>query len=594
MSRCGVRLSLLRCKVAFHRRIGAHVRLSYICVETMTVAQQTGAPPAVARYLLYGEIASGGMATVHFGRLQGAAGFVRSVAIKRLHPQYAKDPDFVAMFLDEARLAARIAHPNVVPTLDVVSQGDELLLVMEYVRGSALSRLLRTLAQKGERMPLRIAASIAAGVLRGLHAAHEAKSEIGEPLDIVHRDVSPQNVLVGTDGIARVLDFGVAKAAGRVQTTREGQLKGKLAYMAPEQITTGSVTRKTDVYAASVVLWEMLTGRRLFRADNEGKLLSLVLDSEVAPPSELIEGLPEGFDRVVLRGLDRDPAKRYATARDMAIDLEVVVGTAPSSEVGEWVEIVAADELHERANRIEEIERSVRTATSSSVSNAWTGPGASLSGVGRRSDETATVQHGGRAQTGTREASAPASPASQVSQVSHLSMAHTDPPPRSRRRSVGIAAAVAIALFAVGATVLALRASHSSSTAPATASGPAAPLPRAPTAVSVEATPEPVLPAVSTTTAAPTLLSAPAANPPQASVAIALEGSAPASPRPPPKAPPTVASLAAVNPSAPATTVPPVYSPPPPLRRPAAPADCSPPYTTDSKGHIHFKPACVN
>src|SRR4030088_3091893 len=176
------------------------------------------------------------MATVHFGRLQGAAGFARSVAIKSLHPQYAKDPDFVAMFLDEARLAARIAHPNVVPTLDVVSQGDDLLLVMEYVRGSALSRLVRPLTQKGERMPQRIAGSIVSGVLRGLHAAHEAKSEIGEPLDIVHRDVSPQNVLVGTDGIARVLDFGVAKAAGRCYTTRDGNIKGKVPYMAPEQL----------------------------------------------------------------------------------------------------------------------------------------------------------------------------------------------------------------------------------------------------------------------------------------------------------------------------------------------------------------------
>src|ERR1700693_1635729 len=145
------------------------------------------------------------MATVHFGRLLGPVGFSRTVAIKRLHPQFAKDPEFVAMFLDEARLAARIAHPNVVPTLDVVAQGDELLLVMEYVRGSALSRLLRTLTQRGGGMPPRIVASILAGVLRGLHAAHEAKNEIGEALEIVHRDVSPQNVLVGTDGIPRVL-----------------------------------------------------------------------------------------------------------------------------------------------------------------------------------------------------------------------------------------------------------------------------------------------------------------------------------------------------------------------------------------------------
>ena len=482
---------MLGCNVGFHSWIGATFSLGYICIDTMTVAPQTGWPPTVGRYLLYGEIASGGMATVHFGRLQGAAGFARSVAIKRLHPQYAKDPDFVGMFLDEARLAARIAHPNVVPTLDIVSQGDELLLVMEYVRGSSLSRLLRTLTQKGERMPTRIASSIIAGALRGLHAAHEAKSEAGERLEIVHRDVSPQNVLVGTDGIARVLDFGVAKAAGRVQTTREGQLKGKLAYMAPEQITTGSVTRKTDVYAAGVVLWEMLTGRRLFRADNEAKLLALVLDSEVVPPSTLVEGLPSGFDQVVMKGLDRDPAKRYATAREMAIDVEAVVGIEPPTEVGEWVEIVAADELRERANRIEEIERSVIGSSPSGVSHAWSDP-APAPAASKRPDEPSTVQHGGRAAalppvprppklppslTGSLPVKSPTPPSlrpeTPVSQVSNLAVAHTDAPRGSRKKPAGIIVAAALAAGAVGATLMALRPLHSN--AAASISPPAAP-----------------------------------------------------------------------------------------------------------------------
>src|ERR1019366_2190828 len=217
------------------------------------------APRTIGRYIVYGEIASGGMATVHFGRLTGVAGFARSVAIKRLHPQYARDPDFVKMFLDEARLAARITHPNVVATLDVVSEGEDLLLVMDYVRGVSLSQLSRIMRARGERIPPLIVSGVIAGVLHGLHAAHEAKSETGQRLDIVHRDVSPQNCLVGTDGVARVLDFGVAKAAGRLQTTRDGQLKGKLSYMAPEQIHGATVTRRTDIYAASVVLWETLT-----------------------------------------------------------------------------------------------------------------------------------------------------------------------------------------------------------------------------------------------------------------------------------------------------------------------------------------------
>ena len=217
-------------------------------------------PRMLGRYALYEKIAAGGMATVHIGRLLGPVAFARTVAIKRMHPHFAADPAFVAMFLDEARLAARIRHPNVVPTLDVVAMENELFLVMEYVLGESLARLMQAAATRGERIPPSMVATIMAGVLHGLHAAHEATSDRGEPLGIVHRDVSPQNILVGTDGVARVLDFGVAKAAGRIQTTREGQLKGKLAYMAPERDPRQGVAPAADVYAASVVLWEALTG----------------------------------------------------------------------------------------------------------------------------------------------------------------------------------------------------------------------------------------------------------------------------------------------------------------------------------------------
>jgi serine/threonine protein kinase len=550
------------------------------------------------------------MATVHFGRLQGAAGFARSVAIKRLHPQYAKDPDFVGMFLDEARLAARIAHPNVVPTLDVVAQGDELLLVMEYVRGSSLSRLLRTLTQKGERMPPHIAAAIAAGVLRGLHAAHEAKSETGEKLEIVHRDVSPQNILVGTDGIARVLDFGVAKAAGRVQTTREGQLKGKLAYMAPEQITTGAVTRKTDVYAAAVVLWEMLTGRRLFRADNEAKLLALVLDSEVFPPTALVDNLPEGFDPVVLRGLDRDPAKRYATAREMAIDVEAVVGIAPSTEVGEWVELVAADELRERANRIEEIERSVQGSSPGIVSHAWP-INPALVGA-RRVDEPSTVQHG-RAATAlpplpvprpppihSSRPPAPTSlrPVSNVSQVSNLSTPSPEPPPRSRKGSAAIIA-LAFVACAVGGTFVGI---HMSSRAgdgkPAGASAattvatnaPPVVVPPTPATAEVKG-PEP---AVTAAPSAPVVsgVASVTGKPAYPFVGAAPVGARPGFPQQPMQ--PQLYPRSGLPVAHPPGYVPPAMGAPAAPRPTAVASDCNPPYTTDEKGHIHFKPACVN
>ena len=197
----------------------------------------------LGRYLLYGEIASGGMATVHFGRLMGVVGFSRTVAIKRLHPHYARDPEVVTMFLDEARLAARIRHPNVLPTIDVVAADGEVFLVMEYVQGVPLSHLVQAATEQGRRVPPRIVSSILVDALNGLHAAHEATNERGEPLRLVHRDVSPQNIMVGADGVARVLDFGVAKAMGRLQTTRDGQVKGKLAYMAPEHLAGREVSR---------------------------------------------------------------------------------------------------------------------------------------------------------------------------------------------------------------------------------------------------------------------------------------------------------------------------------------------------------------
>jgi serine/threonine-protein kinase len=287
----------------------------------MAVASDQERARIIGRYILFGEIAAGGMATVHFGRLNGPVGFSRTVAIKRLHPQFAKDPEFVTMFLDEARLAGRIRHPNVVPTLDVVATEGEMFLVMDYVQGESLSRLSRALRAKNTQIPPDIVVTVLAGALHGLHAAHEAKDEQGQPLEIVHRDVSPQNILIGTDGVARVLDFGVAKAAGRLQTTREGQIKGKISYMAPEQLHGGRVTRQTDIYAAAVVLWETLTGQRLYEGDNEAMVLVKALEGKVTPPSKIVQGLSPSFDQVIARGISRDPGQRFTTAREMAIAL---------------------------------------------------------------------------------------------------------------------------------------------------------------------------------------------------------------------------------------------------------------------------------
>jgi serine/threonine-protein kinase len=315
------------------------------------------APPRkLDRYAIFDEIAAGGMATVHLGRLLGPVGFSRTVAIKRMHPHLATQADFVSMFLDEARLAARIRHPNVVSILDVVSVPGELALVMEFVQGEGLDRILRVLRDRGERVPPPVAAAIAAAMLHGLHAAHEAVDEQGEPLGIVHRDVSPQNVLVGLDGIARVVDFGIAKAQGRVSTTREGQLKGKLMYMSPEQALHEDVDRRTDVFAAGIVLWEMLVGRRLFEGIHEAAILTKVLGGEVKAPSTFDPGL-DVFDRVVLRALARRMDERHPTARAMVIELERVTPLATSTDVGSWVEKLVGGTIARRTARMLAVER---------------------------------------------------------------------------------------------------------------------------------------------------------------------------------------------------------------------------------------------
>lgn len=318
--------------------------------------ETAGNRASVGRYVLHDEIAAGGMATVHLGRLRGPVGFARTVAIKRLHPNCARDPEFVAMFLDEARLAARIRHPNVVPTIDVVSQDDELFLVMEYVAGESLARLNRPTRERGRPVPVAIALAIVADLLHGLHDAHEARDESGAPLEIVHRDVSPHNVLVGLDGVARVLDFGIAKAASRITTTRDGQLKGKVAYMAPEQLSQRPVDRRTDVFAASIVLWEALTGERLFYDEDIAGMMARVLHGDIPRPSEKLQGLPAALDAIVMRGLARDPDARFPTAKAMASALEEL-GPARALQVGEWVESLAGDALRERAARLAAIER---------------------------------------------------------------------------------------------------------------------------------------------------------------------------------------------------------------------------------------------
>lgn len=311
----------------------------------------------VGRYRVYSELASGGMATVHLGCLLGPAGFSKLVAIKCLHQEFAAESEFVSMFLDEARLASSIHHPNVVASLDVVAEQGELLVVMEYVHGETLAGLLRLSRQNSELAPLPVVIRVVCDALEGLHAAHTA-SLAGSCLNIVHRDVSPQNIMLGADGNTRVLDFGIAQAALRSQVTAAGTVKGKVAYMSPEQVQGLAVDARTDVFAAGVVLWEALTGRRLFFSPDSRDVVELLLHGEVPAPSSINPAISKELDGVVLKALQRNASQRFQSAHDFAEALREVAGEGSRREVAAWVTRLAAKGLAERLELLEALEAS--------------------------------------------------------------------------------------------------------------------------------------------------------------------------------------------------------------------------------------------
>ncbi|MBI4705601.1 MAG: serine/threonine protein kinase [Deltaproteobacteria bacterium] len=275
----------------------------------------------LGRYEIVRRVASGGMATVYLGRVKGEGGFERLLAIKVMHEHLADDPEFVGMFLDEARLAASIRHPNVVSTIDVQRGPRGLFLVMDFVDGPTLNQLLKELGGRQRWLDLGTSLRILLDLLAGLEAAHELLGPDGQPLNLVHRDVSPSNVLVGADGITRITDFGVARAEARISSTRGKQLKGKLPYMAPEQLGARPVDRRADVYAAGCLLWEMLTARRLFRADTEAAIMALVLEGPQTGPRQLRPDVPVEIDRTCMRALER-VERRYPSAAAFAEAIE--------------------------------------------------------------------------------------------------------------------------------------------------------------------------------------------------------------------------------------------------------------------------------
>ncbi len=394
----------------------------------------------IDRYELHAEIARGGMARVHLGRLIGPVGFSRTVAIKSLHPGYANDADVVRMFIDEARLSSCVRHPNVVPTLDVLATGGELFLVMEYVRGASLAKLAAACRDKGEPMPLSIAVSVMIGVLSGLHAAHEAVAEDGAALEIVHRDVSPQNVIVGDDGIPRVLDFGIAKAVSRLEATATGQIKGKLAYMSPEQLSGKPLDRRSDIFSASIVFWEILTNRKLFQESEPGATTHAILNRVIRAPSEHNPEVPAALDAIVLRGLSRPVEERPETAREMAEALEALGLAATPSRVGEFVYSVAKTDLDRGAELVSKIETMgtspLRKTDEPAFSVSTSEPG--LSSLGERPTVDASASSRLPSNASSREAAHLSPIVQEASSPREAEVAVRSPRSRAKLASLGI------------------------------------------------------------------------------------------------------------------------------------------------------------
>jgi serine/threonine protein kinase len=292
-------------------------------------APSAAAGSASNRYEILARLATGGMAELYLARATAADGQVSHVVLKRVLPSRAHDPNFVTMFVDEARLAAQLHHPNIAQVFDIGRLGSSYFFTMEYVHGENARAVLQREYGLRRKVPVSHAITIAVGAATGLHHAHEAIGPDGRKLGVVHRDVSPANIMISFDGAVKLVDFGVAKAAVRFHETRSGTIKGKIAYLSPEQCTGNKpVDRRSDVFSLGIVLYELLTVERLFRRDSDFATMAAIVTDDVLPPSSIRREVPPGLDAVVMTALSKNPEERYASAGEMVDALEHAARTA--------------------------------------------------------------------------------------------------------------------------------------------------------------------------------------------------------------------------------------------------------------------------
>ena len=308
-------------------------------VVELVVADESGDTEApiegeqFGKYTLIGELAVGGMAEVYLGIQQGLQGYLKVVTIKRMLPHLNGLPEYVTMFFDEARLGARLEHPNIVRTYEFGEHDGQYFTVMEYLPGEDLVKILNRASATKEPLPLNIGVYIAMQICSGLHFAHELTDTEGKPLGLVHRDVNPSNVIITYGGEVKLIDFGVAKATTNASQTLAGTIKGKLAYMSPEQVLGHELDRRSDVFSTGVVLWELLTARPLFARENEAATLYSIMNDPIPNVRQFRPDVPRELDAMVARALARSPADRFESCETMLYALESFLNTQPKVDV---------------------------------------------------------------------------------------------------------------------------------------------------------------------------------------------------------------------------------------------------------------------
>jgi eukaryotic-like serine/threonine-protein kinase len=354
----------------------------------------------LGRYRVVDEIGVGGMASVHLARMDGPGGFQKWVAIKRIHPHLVEDQTFIHMFLDEARIAARISHSNVATVFDLGEHEDTYWIAMEYLHGEPLREVMRRTEEITAPMPPEIACRVIADAAEGLHAAHELLGKNGEKLGLVHRDVTPHNLFVTYDGTTKVVDFGIAKFSSRMSSTRAGTLKGKLAYMSPEQVHGEGIDRRTDLFALGVVLWELTTGQRLFRMESDLDTLAKVQECNVPRPSTIVRGYPIDLEKIVMKALSKNRGERFKTAREFSRALQSLLMRrglfVASDEVAGYMKQIFDDRIKKREAHLRWAAEVTQTISIEGILSRPQPPIANESSLGTFNSEVQAAPSSGR------------------------------------------------------------------------------------------------------------------------------------------------------------------------------------------------------